>query len=182
MGIKGFIPWICVGVLVVLLAWSLNTDSGEPVVVEKRTTDTLVQVVHDTTVITKVVTKKEPADTVYITIRDSVFVPVPRQEYTFSEPDLFDFRVKGFDVEFLEAKVYPKTEYRTVVETKETTIRENKSALFLYGGLSYFSESFYPKGGLALSLKNKWLISADIGYFQKHAIVGATVGYNMLNR
>ena len=182
MSIKGFIPWICVGVLVVLLAWSLNTDSGEPVVVEKRTTDTLVQVVHDTTVITKVVTKKEPADTVYITIRDSVFVPVPRQEYTFSEPDLFDFRVKGFDVEFLEAKVYPKTEYRTVVETKETTIRENKSALFLYGGISYFSESFYPKGGLALSLKNKWLISADVGYFQKQAIVGATVGYNMLNR
>lgn len=182
MGIKGFIPWICVGVLVVLLVWSLGTKGEKPVVIEKHTTDTLVRVVHDTTVITKVVTKKEPADTVFITIRDSILVPVPRQEYTFSEPNLFDFRVKGFGVEFLDAKVYPKTEYRTVVETKETTVIESKSALFLYGGLSYFSESFYPKGGLALSLENKWLISVDVGYFQKQAIVGATVGYNMLNR
>lgn len=35
------IPWAIVGVLVVLLVWSLNVDSGEPTVTEKHTTDTL---------------------------------------------------------------------------------------------------------------------------------------------
>lgn len=35
------LPWAIVGVLGVLLLWSLNTDSGEPVVITERHTDTL---------------------------------------------------------------------------------------------------------------------------------------------
>ena len=38
---RKFIPWAIVGVLVVLLLWSLNVDSGEPTVIMERHTDTL---------------------------------------------------------------------------------------------------------------------------------------------
>ena len=176
------LPWVIVGVLVVLLVWSLGTKGEKPVVIERHTTDTLVKVVHDTTTITKVITVKEPADTVFITVRDSILIPVPRQEYTFSEQNTFDFRVKGFDVEFLEAKVYPKTEYRTITETKETTITKYRSSLFIKGGFTVISNTFSPKVGLAISMKGRWLISGDISLYQKRPIYSMTVGYNMLNK
>lgn len=178
------IPWAIVGVLVVLLMWSLNVDSGEPTVTEKHTTDTLTVVKHDTTVITKVITKvkKEPLDTVYITVRDSIYVPVPRQEYTFSEPNMFDFRVKGFEVEFLDARVYPKTVYQTITNETTRTITTYKSSLFVYGGFSSICGTFTPKVGLSLSLKGKWLFGADIGLYKKEPTWGINVGYNILHK
>ena len=178
MSFKGTIPWVIVGALVVLLLWSLNTDSGEPVVIEKHTTDTLIIIKTDTLVFTDVIIK----DTVYITSDKGEDVPIPISEYKFSEEGKFDFRVSGFNVNFLSATIYPKTITQVVETTTQKNIKENKSGLFIYGGFSVISDTFYPKGGLALSFKNKWLISADISYFQKQPMIGATVGYNMLNK
>ena len=180
--LKRAVPWVLVGALVVLLIWSLNTDSGEPVVIEKHTTDTLVFERIDTVHIVKVKEViKEKVDTHYIHVNDSIYFPVFLSEYHFKEDGVFDFKVKGYEVSFVSAEVYPKTITQVVETTTQATIRENKSALFIFGGFSVISNAFYPKGGLALSFKNKWLISADIGYFQKQAMIGATVGYNMLN-
>jgi hypothetical protein len=166
----------------VLLLWSLNTESGEPIVITERHTDTLVVVKHDTTVITKVKIEKEPADTVYITVRDSIFVPVPRQEYTFSEPNMFDFRVRGYMVEFLDAKVYPKTVYETIYEQNTTTVTKYRSSLFVFGGFSAVCGDFSPKVGVGLSLKGKWLISGGISLYQNQAMYDATIGYNILQK
>ena len=176
------LPWAIVGVLGVLLLWSLNTESGEPVETTERHTDTLVVVKHDTTVITKVIIEKEPADTVYITVRDSIPVPVPRQEYRFSEPDMFDFRVKGYMVEFLDAKVYPKTVYETIYEQNTTTVTKYRSSLFVFGGFSTICGDFFPKVGVGISLKGKWLISGDLTLYRETPIYSATIGYNVLQK
>lgn len=176
------LPWAIVACLCVLLLWSLSVDCGEPTVITERHTDTLVVVKHDTTVITRVKIEKEPADTVYITVRDSILVPIPRQEYTFSEPDMFDFRVKGFGVEFLGAKVYPKTVYETVYEQNTTTVTKYKSSLFIFGGFSSICGDFSPKVGVSLSLKGKWLISGGISLYQKQPMYDATIGYNILQK
>lgn len=179
-----YIPWAIVAVLVVLLRWLLKVDSGEPRVIEKHTTDTLFVEKIDTVYITKVVTKveKEPSDTVYLTTRDSILIPVPRQEYTFSEPNTFDFRVKGFGVEFLDAKVYPKTVYKTVTNTIERDITKYRSSLFVNGGFSSICGTFAPEVGLSLSLKGRWLISGDLGLYNKEPYVGAKIGYNILQK
>ena len=176
------LPWAIVGVLVVLLFWSLNTESGEPVVITERHTDTLVVIKHDTTVITNVKIEKEPSDTVYITVRDSIYVPVPRQEYTFSEPNMFDFRVRGYMVDFLDAKVYPKTVYETIYEQNTTTVTKYKSSLFVFGGFSAICGDFSPKVGVGLSLKGKWLISGGISLYQNQMMWDATIGYNILQK
>lgn len=181
---SNILPWAIVGVLGVLLLWSLNTDSGEPVVITERHTDTLTIVKHDTVEVTKVVTKveKEPADTVYVTVRDSIPVPIPRQEYTFSEPNLFDFRVKGFGVEFLDANVYPKTVYETIYKENTNTITKYRSSLFVFGGFSSICGDFSPKVGVSLSLKGKWLISGGISLYQQQPMYDATIGYNILHK
>lgn len=180
---REIIPWICVGVLVVLLVWSLGTKGEKPVVIEKRTTDTLVQTVHDTTVLEKIAYKeKRVVDTTYIVVRDSIFVPVPISEYRFKEDGLFDITARGFDVSLSNVTVYPKTEYRTITETKETTITKYKSSLFVFGGFSVISDTFSPKIGVGLSLSGKWLISGDISLYQKQPIYSCSVGYNILNK
>lgn len=176
------LPWAIVACLCVLLLWSLNVDCGEPTVITERHTDTLVVVRHDTTVITEVKIEKEPADTVYITVRDSILVPVPRQEYTFSESDMFDFRVKGYMVEFLGAKVYPKTVYETIYKENTNTITKYRSSLFIFGGFSSICGDFSPKVGVGLSLKGKWLISGGISLYQKQPMYDATIGYNILHK
>lgn len=183
MNLKGIIPWIIVAVLAVLLVWSLNVDSGEPTVIERHTTDTLTIVKTDTMYITKVVTKtKDVKDTVYITIRDSILAPVPRTEYNFSEKGVFDFNVKGYDVEFLGATVYPKTVYERVVSEKQTTVTKYKSSLFVNAGFSSICGTISPQVGISLSLKGKWLISGDLGLYNKNPYVGAKVGYNILQK
>ena len=181
---SNILPWAIVGVLGVLLLWSLNTESGEPIVITEQHTDTLTIVKHDTVEVTKVVTKveKEPADTVYVTVRDSIPVPIPRQEYTFSEPNLFDFRVKGFGVEFLDANVYPKTVYETIYKENTNTITKYKSSLFINAHLERFSDTFIPSVGVSLSLKGKWLIGAKIGLIENEPLYGGYVGYNILNK
>lgn len=176
------LPWAIVVCLGVLLLWSLNTESGEPVVITERHTDTLTVVKRDTTVVTKVKIEKEPADTVYITVRDSIPVPVPRQEYTFSEPNMFDFRVRGYMVDFLDAKVYPKTVYETVYEQNTNTITKYKSSLFVFGGFSSICGDFYPKVGVGLSLKGKWLISGDFTHYEGRPMWSGTIGYNILQK
>lgn len=179
-----YIPWAIVGVLGVLLLWSLRVDSGEPTVVEKHITDTTLVIKHDTTVITKVVTKveKEPADTVYVTVRDSILVPVPRQEYTFSEPDLFDFRVKGFGVEFLDAKVYPKTVYQTITNTVEKQIYGNSWNCYLGVGIWAFDKEIVPTVNLTLKTPKKWLFSANVGYYNRSLIYGGQLSYKILGK
>lgn len=150
--------------------------------ITERHTDTLVVVKHDTTVITKVKIEKTPADTVYITVRDSINIPIPRQEYTFSEPNMFDFRVRGYMVDFLDAKVYPKTVYETIYEQNTTTVTKYKSSLFVFGGFSAICGDFSPKAGIGLSLKGKWLISGGISLYQKQPMYDATIGYNILQK
>jgi hypothetical protein len=119
---------------------------------------------------------------VFLTVRDSIFVPIPRQEYTFIEPDLFEFRVNGFAVEFVDAKVYQNTIYRTITEENTTTVAKYRSSLFVFGGFSSICGTFSPKIGLGSSLKGKWLISADLGVFQKEPIWGVNIGYNILQK
>lgn len=181
---RKFIPWAIVGVLVVLLLWSLNTDSREPVVITERHTDTLLRVVHDTVEVTKVVTltEKEPADTVYLTVRDSIFVPVPRQEYTFSKPDLFDFRVKGFGVEFLDAKVYPKTVFETITNTVETTVYKDTWNLYLGAEIWAFNRQVVPSVNLTLKTPKKWLLGAKIGYYEGGVVYGGQISYKIFGK
>ena len=182
---RKFIPWAIVGILVVLLILLLVRDSRvAPTIIETQHTDTLTVVKHDTIEVTKVVTvvEKEPSDTVYLTVRDSIFVPVPRQEYTFSEPDLFDFRVKGFGVEFLDAKVYPKTIYQTITNTVETTVYKDAWNCYLGVGIWAFDREIVPTVNLTIKTPNRWLFGLNIGYYNKRPIYGGSVNYKILGK
>lgn len=180
--VKETLPWAIVACLCVLLLWSLRVDCGEPTVITERHTDTLVVVKHDTTVITRVKIEKEPADTVYITVRDSILVPIPRQEYTFSEPNMFDFRVRGYMVDFLDAKVYPKTVFQTITNTVETTIYKDSWNLYFGVGILAFNKEIVPTLNLTLKSPKMWLISLNTGYYNGSFIYGGQFSYKILGK
>ena len=78
---SNILPWAIVGVLVVLLFWSLNTESGEPIVVEKHTTDTIVTTHIDTFIVEKPVVKtKKVVEEKIIYVHDTVKVVIPISE------------------------------------------------------------------------------------------------------
>jgi hypothetical protein len=85
-------------------------------------------------------------------------------------------------VDFLDAKVYPKTVYETIYETSTTTVTKYRSSLFVFGGFSKICGDFSPKMGVGLSLKGKWLISGDFGLYKKEPIWGVNIGYNILQK
>lgn len=180
---KRLIPWAIVAVLVVLLIWSLGTDSGEPEVIEKHTTDTLTIVKTDTVHLTKVLTRVERViDTTYITVNDTLLVPVPRKEYLFKADDLFDFRVKGYDVELLDVRVYPKTVYKTVTNTVEKEIYKNAWNSYLGVGIWAFNKEVVPTVNLMVKSPNRWLFGANIGWYNKQPIYGGSVNYKILGK
>lgn len=85
-------------------------------------------------------------------------------------------------VDFIDAKVYPKTVYQTITNENTTTITKYRSSLFINAGFSAISGNFYPKVGVGLSLKGKWLISGDFTLYQKKAFVSGTIGYNIIQK
>ena len=180
---KRIIPWVIVLVLVVLLVWSLKVDSGEPTIVEKQTTDTIVVTKVDTLTITDVRTVIKPVhDTTYVTYRDSIYVPVPRQDYNFSEEGVFDITVRGFDVEFLSAEVYPKTVYKTITNTVETTIYKDSWNLYFGAGIWAFNKETVPTLNLTLKTPKRWLISLNTGYYGGRLIYGGQISYKILGK
>lgn len=167
--------------LLVVLGVSLSRPD-KVVEVIKHQTDSLIVVKHDTLTITKVVeVEKKVVDTVYVK-SEGDSIPIPISEYRFFKPNEYDITARGFNVTMPSITVFPKTIIKTVTNTieKETTVYA--SSIFVFGGFSVISDAFYPKMGVGLSLKGKWLISGDFTLYQKRPLWSCSVGYNILNR
>lgn len=167
-------------VLVVLLVWSLGTRGEKPVVTEKHTTDTTLVVKHDTTVVEKIAYKeKKIVDTVFVTVRDSIFVPIPISEYRFKEDGLFDITARGYEVSLSNVTVFPKTEYRTITNTVEKEVYRNSWNCYLGVGIWTFDREVVPTVNLMVKTRNKWLFGLNAGYYNKQLIYGGSVNYKI---
>lgn len=178
------LPWAIVACLGVLLILLLARDSRvAPTIIETQHTDTLYRTRVDTLVVEKpVVKEKKVVEEKIIYVHDTVKVVIPISEYRFFEDGLYDITARGYDVSLSNVTVFPKTEYRTVTNTVETTVTKYRSSLFVFGGFSSICGDFSPKVGVSLSLKGKWLISGGISLYQKQPMYDATIGYNILHK
>lgn len=171
---------LIIAALLAVLSISLCRPERVETVV-KHTTDTLEVVVKDTVEITKVVTevKKEPADTVWITVNDTTYVPVPMREYQFSSDGMFEFRVKGYNVDFIGCTIYPEVVYRTITNTIEKEILVKKWDFYLGAGFYAINEDVIPKVSFAAKTPNRWLFEANAGYYRKSFAYGTTIYYSL---
>lgn len=170
---------VIIAVLVLVLGLVLKRP--EKVITEtKYLTDTTTVTKIDTVEVTKIVeVEKRVVDTTYITVRDSILVPIPMSEYRFFQKGLYDITAYGYNVSLSNITVFPKTVYHTVTNTVEKEVLVNKYSLYLGGGIWAFNGEVIPKVSLALKTKNRWLFEASAGYYDKAWIYGATAYYEL---
>lgn len=169
---------VIIAVLALILGLVLKRP--EKVITEtKYLTDTTFVERIDTVEITKnVEVEKRVVDTTYITVRDSILVPIPMSEYRFFQKGLYDITAYGYNVSLSNITVFPKTVYQTVINTveKEVTI----TSWDIYGGFGIwrFKDEWIPNIGLAVKAPKNLLFTANLGYYDKDLLYGGTLYYN----
>lgn len=154
----------------------------ESVEVVKHVTDTITVVKTDTITVTKVIEKtneRKVVDTVYIYVNDTIQVPVPISQYHFFEKDKYDIFANGYNVSIESVSIYPKTIYQTITNDIETVRTVDYWAFYAGGGLWWHENKCIPHLSVAAKTPKKWIISADIGYYNKSVIVGGKALYNI---
>lgn len=148
--------------------------------VVKHKTDTTVVEKIDTIHLTKVVEKEKiVTDTTYIVVNDTIRVPIPISTYRFFEKNLYDITAKGYNVSLESVSVFPKTRYETITNTIEKEVAYNYWDFYLGLGLSYYNSECIPSISATVKSPRSFLFGANLGYYNKSMVVGATIQYKI---
>ena len=97
-----------------------------------------------------------------------------------TKDNLYDLRISGVEPLNLDTiSVFRNTEYITVNNDVEKIVYRQKWNIYGFVGLNSISATFYPKVGILLTAPKKWLISAEIGYYNNSAFYGLNIGYKI---
>lgn len=171
-------------IVVLVLVLGLVLKRPEKVITEtKYLTDTTTVTKIDTVEITKIVeVEKRVVDTTYITVRDSILVPVPMSEYRFFQKGLYDITAYGYNVSLSNIIVFPKTVYQTVTNTIEKEVLVSNWSIYGGFGVWRFRDEWIPNIGLAVKAPKNLLFTANLGYYDKDLLYGGTVYYKFGKR
>lgn len=167
---------IAVLAIIVFHVFTKQTPEQNEVVKEITIVDTVRYTQTDT------ITHYEPkyitksvVDTLYIT--DTLFLPITQKHY--SEPNMYDVWVSGYEAKMDSIKTYSKTEYKYVEKEVTREVVKNKYELYLNGGLNAFSGNFIPKVGVTLTAPNKTLYNVNFGLYNGKVTYEIGVGIKL---
>lgn len=172
-----------VGSLVVafLLGLFLREDRVEYKTKVETIIDTIIRI--DTFVVEKPVVKtKKVVEEKIIYVHDTVKVVIPISEYRFFQDGIYDITARGYDVSLSNVTVFPKTEYRTVTNTVETTVYKDTWNLYLGAEIWAFNRQVVPSVNLTLKTPKKWLLGAKIGCYEGNVVYGGQISYKILGK
>lgn len=161
---SNYLSYILVAVLAIIVfhAFTKRTPEQSEGVKEITIVDTVR--INTTDTITcyepKYITQRV-VDTLYIT--DTLFLPITQKHY--SEPNMYDVWVSGYEAKMDSIKTYNNTEYKYVEKEVTREVVKNKYELYLNGGLNAFSGVFIPKVGVTLTAPNKTLYNVNFGLY-----------------
>ena len=148
---------------------------------ETKVADTVV-IYRTDTIIEHIVKYKDKkvVDTLYIEKEQDTFLLLVQKH--FQSKGLYDVWVSGVEPLGVDSvKVYPKTEYQYVTQTK--TIYDKKGT-DIYGtvGFSRFNGFYSSNIGIYATTNRKWLYGAEIGLMNGSFYFGAKFGFNINNK
>lgn len=181
---SNILPWAISIVSVALLILLCIKDSRVPTTtIEIQRTDTLFLTRVDTFVVEKPVVKtKRVVEEKIIYVHDTVKVVIPISEYRFFQDGIYDITARGYDVSLSNVTVFPKTEYRTVTNTVETTIYKDTWNLYFGAGIWALNGQVVPMVNLSLKTPKMWLISLNAGYYNGDIVYGGQISYKILGK
>lgn len=181
---SNILPWAISIVSVALLILLCIKDSRVPTTtIEIQRTDTLFLTRVDTFVVEKPVVKtKKVVEEKIIYVHDTVKVVIPISEYRFFQDGIYDITARGYDVSLSNVTVFPKTEYRTVTNTVETTIYKDTWNLYFGAGIWALNDQVVPTVNLSLKTPKMWLISLNAGYCEGRLVCGGQFSYKILGK
>lgn len=167
-------------ITVLVLVLGLVLKRPEKVITEtKHLTDTTTVTKIDTVEVTKIVeVEKRVVDTTYITVRDSILVPIPMSEYRFFQKGIYDITAHGYNVSLSNIIVFPKTVYQTVTNTVEKEVLVTNWDIFGGFGIWRFKDEWIPNVGFAIKAPKNLLFTVNLGYYDKSLLYGGTAYYN----
>ena len=175
---SNYLSYIFVAVLAIIVfhVFTKQTPEQNEVVKEITIVDTVRYTQIDTIVRyePKYITKRV-VDTLYIT--DTLFLPITQKHY--SEPNIYDVWVSGYEAKMDSIKTYNKTEYKYVEKEVTREVVKNKYELYLNGGLNAFSGTFIPKMGISLITPKKTLYNANLGLYNGEITYEIGVGIKL---
>lgn len=175
---SNYLSYILVAVLAIIVfhAFTKRTPEQNEVVKEITIVDTVRVIQTDT------ITRYEPkyitkrvVDTLYIT--DTLFLPITQKHY--SEPNMYDVWVSGYEAKMDSIRTYNKTEYKYVEKDVTREVMVSKHELYLNGGLNAFSGVFIPKVGVSLITPKKTLYNANFGLYNGEVTYEIGVGFKL---
>ena len=181
---SNILPWAISIVSVALLILLCIKDSRVPTTtIEIQRTDTLFLTRVDTFVVEKPVVKtKKVVEEKIIYVHDTVKVVIPISEYRFFQDGIYDITARGYDVSLSNVTVFPKTEYRTVTNTVETTVYKDTWNLYFGAGIGALNDQVVPTINLSLKTPKRWLVSLNTGYYNGGIIYGGQISYKILGK
>lgn len=175
---SNYLSYILVAVLAIIVfhAFTKRTPEQNEVIKEITIVDTVRVYTTDT------ITRYEPkyitqrvVDTLYIT--DTLFLPITQKHY--SEPNMYEVWVSGYEAKMDSIRTYNKTEYKYVEKEVTREVVKNKYELYLNGGLNAFLGVFIPKVGVTLTAPNKTLYNVNLGLYDGKVTYEIGVGIKL---
>ena len=175
---SNYLSYIFVAVLAIIAfhAFTKRTPEQNEVIKEITIVDTVRINTTDT------ITRYEPkyitqrvVDTLYIT--DTLFLPITQKHY--SEPNMYDVWVSGYEAKMDSIKTYNKTEYKYVEKEVTREVVVNKYELYLNGGLNAFSGTFVPKVGVSLITPKKTHYNVNLGLYNGEMTYEIEAGFKL---
>lgn len=174
---KSILSYIAVALIAIVLYSVVRPRETHVEVVEKVVTDTLVYHHTDTVVVTKpqYITKRIVRyDTIYIT-NDSIYaLPITQKHY--SEKNIYDAWVSGYNPTLDSIKTYNKIERVTINKEVVREIIKNEWELYATMDLNANTSVFTPSVELSLITPNKMLYKANVGVLKGGLVYGIGVG------
>ena len=172
-----YIPYIIIAVLLVSLIVSLT--NRKEVIIEKTTSDTVTLSKFDTIYVQKPIFIKEViVDTFFIkdSINNAYIIPKTQRHYKDS---LYEAWVSGYKPNLDSLRIYQKTITNTITNTVTKEIYPKTTDWYLNVGSDYIGKQFAPNVGLAVKFKRNFMLSGNVGYYDKNLYYGFKVGFKL---
>lgn len=172
-----YIPYIVIAVLLVSLIVSLTNRKG--VIIEKTTSDTVTLAKFDTIYVKKPIFIKEViVDTFLIkdTLNNAYIIAKTQRYYKDS---LYEAWVSGYRPNLDSLNIFRKTVTNTITNTVTREIYPKTTDWYLNVGSDYIGKQFAPNVGIAVKFKRNFMLSGNVGYYDKNLYYGLKIGFKL---